>query len=166
MGPAVRPFPEWPGFVTGHSVTFVRHGEKSGPGFSADLTPKGRTDSQFAGSKIPVEVDLFLASPSPRTVSTAKCIRAGNGSEARVVIEDQLAEPGNGFYTDYRSAMKSFVTRILELVDEAGADVTVAATHNYVVDYVAALFGIREESSLLCGITVDLDTLRRVVTDL
>ena len=141
-------------------MTFVRHGEKVGPGFSADLTPKGRVDAQFAGSKIPVEVDLYIASPSPRTVSTAKCIRAGNGTEAPVVIEDQLAEPGNGFYTEFAPAMRSFVTRVLEIITEHGADVTVAVTHNYVIDYLASLFGIEAESSILCGVTIGLDEFR------
>ncbi|MCQ2078942.1 MAG: histidine phosphatase family protein [archaeon] len=158
---------EWPAKVGPHTVTFVRHAEKNGGGFMADLTPAGVRDSIEAGRHIGCRVDLFLASPSPRTMSTARGIREGNGSNATLVAEEQLAEPGNGFTTDFRQALKSFFTRILELVEENRPDIVLATTHNYVVEYVAAVFGTRAGSpDYLSGITVNLELLSQMCESL
>lgn len=133
----------------------------------ADLTQRGLQDCVSAGTHIKCKIDLFIASPSPRTVSTAYGIREGNGSSAEVVREEQLAEPGNGFTTDFRQAMKSFFTRILEIIDENGADVVIATTHNYVVEYVAAALGSRTlPPDYLSGIVVNLEFLAQVCESL
>ncbi len=164
--PEILPSTDWPAMVKPGTVTFVRHGQKAGGGFSADLTEKGRIDAEAVGKSISCKVDLFIASPSPRTVSTAECIRRGCGSEAEIVVDEQLAEPGLGLYTEFRPAMKSFFTRILEIVDLNHADTVIATTHNFVVDYVAAVFDGEGDSSLLCGLTIGTDLLRRAAEDL
>ena len=156
----ILPTSEWPLSVRTGTVTFVRHGEKNGGGFSADLTERGRADAIAVGSLIGTKVDLFIASPSPRTVSTAECIREGNGSSAEIVVEEQLAEPGLGMYTEFRPAMASFFKCLVYIIDENGAETVIATTHNYVLDYVAAVFGYDGESDLLSGITVKLDDIR------
>ncbi|MCQ2071176.1 MAG: histidine phosphatase family protein [archaeon] len=161
--PTIRNPDEWPSYVEPHTVTFVRHGDKNGPGFSADLTEKGRRDSVCVGSKIKHPVDLFLASPSPRARSTAECIREGNGSSAPIVIEEQLAEPGSGYYHEYRLAMKSFLKAIISHIEDNNADIVVATTHNYVIDYISELPGCRQGvSDLLCGITLNMETLYQI----
>ncbi len=164
--PEILPYTEWPARVAPGTVTFVRHGQKAGGGFSADLTAQGRLDAERAGNSVNCRVDLFIASPSPRTVSTAECIRRGCGSDAEIVVEEQLAEPGLGLYTEFRPSMKSFFTRILEIVDLNRADTVIATTHNFVVDYVAAVFDCGGESSLLCGLTIGTDLLRKAAEEL
>ena len=156
----ILPASEWPFSVRTGTVTFVRHGEKNGGGFSADLTERGRADAVAAGCLIGTKVDLFITSPSPRTVSTAECIREGNGSSAEILVEEQLAEPGLGMYTEFRPAMASFFKSLVSIIDEKGAETVIATTHNYVLDYVAAVFGYDGESELLSGITVKLDDIR------
>ncbi len=164
--PDILPSSEWPARIAPGTVIFVRHGQKAGGGFSADLTEKGRRDATEVGRALSDKVDFFIASPSPRTVSTAECIREGNGSDARILQEEQLAEPGLGLYTEFRPAMKSFMTRILEIVEVNRAQITVAVTHNFVVDYVAAVFGGSGESDLLCGLIVDVGLIRAAVEQL
>ncbi len=164
--PEILSSAEWPSKVAPGTVTFVRHGQKAGGGFSADLTEQGRRDAERAGSSVRCKVDLFISSPSPRTLSTAECIRRGCGSDAQIVVEEQLAEPGLGLYTEFRPAMKSFFTRILEIVDLNRAGTVIATTHNFVVDYVAAVFDGAGESSLLCGLTIGTDLLRRAAEEL
>ena len=156
----ILPASEWPFSVRMGTITFVRHGQKNGGGFSADLTERGRADAVAAGRLIESKVDLFIASPSPRTVSTAECIREGNGSSAPIVVEEQLAEPGLGLYTEFRPAMAAFFKCLVQIIDENRAETVVATTHNYVLDYVAAAFGYDGESELLSGITVKLDDIR------
>lgn len=165
--PAIKSSTEWPSDVRPHTVTFVRHGEKNGGGFSADLTEKGRKDAEFVGSRITYPVDLFICSPSPRTVSTAEGIRKGNGSRARIINCEQLAEPGLGFCTDFRQMMKSFLTEILAIISSNKAEIVIATTHNYVVEYVAVLFGrSSSDPDFLCGITVNLETLGQICESL
>lgn len=157
--PAILPATSWPSKVGPHTVTFVRHGEKEGQGFYADLTPAGRSDSVDAGRRIGPKVDLFIASTSPRTMSTAECIRTGNGSSAPVIPDYQLANPGLGRYSGMRDALSSMFASIAEHIRENGSDVVVVTTHDYVVGYVAQFFGVHvpEMSEFLCGITLDLD---------
>lgn len=164
MKPTVVSGNEWPSNVKPHTITFVRHGEKNGGGFSADLTERGRSSAVTAGSRIACNVDLFISSPSPRTVSTALCIREGNGSSAPLVQEDHLAEPGLGYYAEYRSAMRAFIMRILDIVKENHAEIVVATTHNYVIGYIANLPGCRMgELDYLSGITINLEILQQIV---
>ena len=158
----ILPASEWPFQVPAGTITFVRHGQKNGGGFSADLTEKGCADAEAAGRLIETKVDFFIASPSPRTVSTAECIRKGNGSSAPIVEEEQLAEPGLGMYTEFRPAMAAFFKCLVRIIDENKAGTVVATTHNYVLDYVAAAFGYHGEPELLSGITVKLDDIRSV----
>ena len=163
----ILPSTVWPSCVRPGTITFVRHGQKNGGGFSADLTEKGRMDAENAGRAMVCKADLFIASPSPRTVSTAECIRRGNGSSAEIITEEHLAEPGLGLYTEFRPAMRSFLQRILQIIDENPADTVIATTHNYVLDYVAALFGDCEgESDLLSGIIVDIGYARDAAEEL
>lgn len=146
-----------------HSIVFVRHAEKAGPGFSADLTSKGYRDSVSAGSMIRYPVDLFLTSPSPRAVSTADGIRSGNGVSADILEMTQLAEPGLGMYPELAPAMKSFFTEILEVIRRRGAETVVAATHNYVLGYVVEVLGYpSSEPEYLSGLVVNLETLNQV----
>lgn len=156
----VRPADEWPLFLCRHSIAFVRHGEKAGPGFYADLTEKGYSDAVAAGRRIRFPVELFLSSPSPRTVSTAEGIRYGNGSSSDIVEMYQLAEPGLGMYAEFDPAMKSFFSEILEAIAERGAEIIVATTHNYVVEYVArALNCSRSSPDYLSGLVMNLEDL-------
>lgn len=165
--PAVLPADEWPRKVVRHTISFVRHGQKNGPGFSADLTEKGRRDAYLAGERIRYPLDLVMASPSPRAISTAMAIREGNGSHAKLVIEEQLAEPGLGMYTDFSDAMRAFFLCIRSIIDENRAETIVAATHNYVVEYVAEVFRCRNaEPGLLEGITVNLEDFFQVCESL
>ena len=157
---SVLPADEWPSKVVRHTVTFVRHAEKAGPGFSADVTDRGRRDAFEAGKRIRYPVDLFLASPSPRTRSTAEAIRDGNGSSAPVLVEEQLAEPGLGLYSEFRPAMRAFFLSIRSIIEENRAETVVAVTHNYVLEYVAAVFGTAgADPALLSGVTVNLEDL-------
>ena len=159
----IRSADEWPLQMRPHSIAFVRHGEKAGSGFSADLTEKGYQDAVSAGSRIRFPVDLFLTSPSPRAVSTAKGIRSGNGSSADIIEMSQLAEPGLGMYMEFVPAMRSFFSEILEVIGERGAETIVAATHNYVVEYVAEAMGCpRSEPGYLSGLVVNLEDLSQV----
>lgn len=159
----IRSAEEWPLQMRPHSVAFVRHGEKAGSGFSADLTENGYQDAVSAGSKIRFSVDLFLTSPSPRAVSTAKGIRSGNGSSADIIEMSQLAEPGLGMYTEFVPAMRSFFSEILEIIAERGAETIVATTHNYVLEYVAAALGCpRSEPGVLSGLVINLEDLYQI----
>ncbi len=159
----IRPVDEWPLQMRTHSIAFVRHAEKTGSGFSADLTEKGYREAVSAGSKIRFSVDLFLTSPSPRAVSTAKGIRSGNGSSADVIETLQLAEPGLGMYTEFLPAMKSFFSEILEIITERGAETVVATTHNYVLGYVAEIIDCsKSEPEFLSGLVVNLEDLYQI----
>lgn len=163
MRPTILPASEWPFRVVPHTVAFVRHGEKNGSGFSADLTEKGYSDAVLAGSRIRYPVNLFLSSPSPRTVSTAKGICEGNGSSAAILEEDQLAEPGLGLCIEQGPAMKSFFRCILGHIDDRRADIAVAVTHNYVVEYVADAFGcVPSQPGYLSGIVVNIEDLMQI----
>lgn len=164
MKPTILPASGWPSKVVPHTVVFVRHGEKNGSGFMADLTEKGYSDAVLAGSRIRYPVDLFLCSPSPRTVSTARGICEGNGSSATIVKEDQLAEPGLGAFMGPDSALKSFFMCILDHVSDRGAEITVAVTHNYIVEYVADTFGcIPSQAGYLSGIVVNIEDILQIV---
>ncbi len=154
---------EWPLQLCPHSIAFVRHAEKAGPGFSADLTPKGYQDAIFAGSMIRYPVDLFLTSPSPRAVSTAAGIRSGNGVSTDILELTQLAEPGLGMYPELAPAMKSFFTEILEVISKRGAETIVATTHNYVLEYMVDVLGYSSSvPEYLSGVVVNIETLDQV----
>ena len=164
---SILPASVWPSSVRPGTVTFVRHGQKNGGGFSADLTEQGRIDAETAGRAMACKADLFLASPSPRAVSTAECIRKGNGSDAEIIVEEQLAEPGLGLYSEFRPAMRAFLLSILSTVEEKNASIVIATTHNYVLDYVDALTGSRDgESDLLSGIILDITFLKEIAEKL
>ena len=164
---SILPVSVWPSSVRPGTITFVRHGQKNGGGFSADLTEQGRVDAEAAGRAMVCKADLFLASPSPRAVSTAECIRKGNGSGADIIVDEQLAEPGLGLYTEFGPAMRAFLLSILNIVEGNNASVVIATTHNYVLDYVDALTGSRDGmSDLLSGITLDLAFLKEIAEKL
>ena len=96
-----------------------------------------------------------------------ECIRKGNGSGADIIVDEQLAEPGLGLYTEFGPAMRAFLLSILNIVEGNKASVVIATTHNYVLDYVDALTGSRDGmSDLLSGITLDLAFLKEIAEKL
>jgi broad specificity phosphatase PhoE len=151
-------------------LIFIRHAQREPSDGRSDiisdkipLKKEGAIDCITFGKHLPIKLDLIITSPALRTVQTAENIRAGNGSDCKIVQLDCLRrlkiydyskwrrlKNTNGWYktitdwtTDkisdkviknYQSTISEIITSISAEIDAQHSQNVLIVSHNHLIN--------------------------------